>query len=179
MRKVAALIVPIVICTAPCSRGVTAESAPARDSVTAPDSAPARPFDGLSGQWEGTANGSHRGECPNIEDRVHPVRMEMNVDEAGAFAAECEGCPLFLRAMEARQVLVGKVDETLHVTAAQEFTYSGRETNQPVKSAIRWTGDFKRMKDTVNLQLHAVVHVHPNTSRVCVIDGIIKMSKAR
>jgi hypothetical protein len=67
----------------------------------------------------------------------------------------------------------------MHVAAIQDFVYSERETQEPISSAIRWTGDFKRVKDRWDPQLHAVVRVNQTTSNACVIDGIIKVSKTR
>ena len=164
MRKVAVLIATFA---AFCAPGVTADSG-------------ARPTRAeLSGLWQGTANGSLRGDCPSAEGAVHPLRLAIVVDDAGAFTATCDDCPVFLPAMRPRQAIVGRLDDKGHVTAAQEFDYAGRGTQAPVTSAIRWTGDIKPAQDRLDLRLHAIVRVHTSTSTACVIDGFIRVSKPR
>jgi hypothetical protein len=129
MRKVAVLI---VMFTALCARGVSA------------DSEAARPYADLSGRWEGTANGSHRGACRSGEDRVYRVSLRIAVDDAGSFTARCIGCPDFLTGMVSQPEIAGKVDAKMHVVATQKYSYSSSDTNQAGMSAINWVGDFKR-----------------------------------
>lgn len=161
MRKVAVLIATLVVLRA---HGFTAD-------VEAP-----RPHPELQGVWEGTLHGWLRGDCPNREGQVHPIRLVIGVDDRGNVTAVGE-TPNFHPGMRTQPVFVGKLDDAMHLVLAQEFSTGGSGSAPLATSYLRWTGDIKETKKGLTLQLHAIVRIHTSNSNTCTIDGVIRVSK--
>lgn len=133
-------------------------------------------YQDLAGEWKGTINGTVQG-CPRFEGRVNEISLVLQIAEDGKFTAMPDRSLFTVLAVSSHEAIIGQVDNTLKITAAQLVTIKGDETER--EEVLTWAGRIKRAKKKLTLSMTASVRAYRSPTRVCMLHGTFKLSKPR